>query len=44
MILGGGQTSTVGWLSFTNASFTMLGDKGGCDVMSATIMAGFRSP
>ena len=42
--LGGGQTSKIGWLSFTNASFTKLGDKGGCDAMSPTIMAGFRTP
>jgi hypothetical protein len=42
--LTGGQTSTIGWLSFTNASFTELDDTGGCDAMSATVMAGFRSP
>jgi hypothetical protein len=42
--LGGGQTSTIAWLSFTNASFTELDDTGGCDSKSGTIMAGFRSP
>ncbi len=38
------QTSTIGWLSITNASFTEWDDTGGCDALSATIMAGFRSP
>jgi hypothetical protein len=42
-LLTEGQTSTIGWLSFTNASFTELDDTGGCDAMSATIMAGFRA-
>ncbi|HVY41011.1 MAG TPA: hypothetical protein VHM31_23890 [Polyangia bacterium] len=43
--LGGGQSSNVGWLSFTNASFTEVDDyPGGCDALSPTVMAGFRLP
>ncbi len=42
--LGEGQSSNVGWLSFTNASFTELDDAGGCDALSPTVMAGFRLP
>jgi hypothetical protein len=41
-VMTGAETQTIGWLSFTTGAFSVLGDTGGCDAKSRTLMAGFR--
>jgi hypothetical protein len=44
VVLSGGQSQPVGWLSFTNGTFNENADTGSCDSPFRTRLAGFRSP
>ena len=44
LVLGAGQTGTIGGVSITNGGLNEFVDAGGCDTKSTTLFAGFRLP